>query len=131
MGDKLNNEPFYNPIANIPPPPPSKNQTNPQAPSPSQTQPNTQPPPPPNANEFSKFMFDNIIQGIKLAHDSTQSSASHKGIGAEDIILEDTSNQGNSQPTPSVNANEFSKFMFDNIIQGMKQAPRTTAKKPK
>ena len=75
---------------------------------------NTRQKPSVNPNEFSKFMFDNIIQGIKNAHDSIQSNAST------------ANNPGlynkQARPKPSVDANEFSKFMFDNIIQGMKNA---------
>jgi hypothetical protein len=70
-----------------------------------------QPKPSVDATEFSKFMFDNIIQGMKLAHDST----THK----PNVLGQQLDNQ--VQPKPSVKPNEFSKFMFDNILTGMNQ----------
>jgi hypothetical protein len=84
---------------------------------------NTRQKPSVNPNEFSKFMFDNIIQGIKNAHDSIQSNASTANNPGQ---LYDKQ----VQSKPSVDANEFSKFMFDNIIQGMKNAHDSTTNKP-
>ena len=74
-----------------------------------QTENQAQPKPSVDATEFSKFMFDNIIQGMKNAHDSTANKSGQ---------LYDKEAQSNS----SVNPTEFSKFIFDNILTGMNQA---------
>jgi len=68
-------------------------------------------------------MFNKKLHLSSSSHQATESTEPINSINSTDIVVgfDDQQNENQAQPKPSVDATEFSKFMFDNILTGMNQ----------